>query len=147
MRKASFVTGLASAALVTGVALVPASAASAATYGPVTTNCGVVTCSAYLSRSATKAVNEKLTLAGGGYAGVGLIVCAPLAPPPLTPIGVACGVAATVQGAWIAQEVEDAAERHGARGACLKVTYTKPVGNVPPQVTYWSTNNGKYCKD
>ena len=144
-RKFAVPAGIAAAVLATGVALAPASAAQASsTAGPVTVNCGIVTCSAYLSRSATKAANEKITVGGGAFAGLALVVCAPLMTPPLTPIGVACGAAAAVQGPWIAQEIGEAATRHGDAGACLKVTYTR---TKPPVITYWSTNNGQYCKD
>ena len=135
-------------ALATGVALMPGSAAQAATtWGPVTVNCGIVTCSAYVSRSATKAANSKIGVGGGIYSGAAIVVCAPLAPPPLTPVGVACAAAAAVQGPWIAQEISEAATQHGSRGACLKVTYTRQVQDIPPTITYWSTNNGQFCKD
>ncbi len=30
---------------------------------------------------------------------------------------------------------------------CFKVTYTRPVGNLPGTVTHISTNNGSHCKD
>ena len=110
---------------------------------PLTINCGYVTCSAYLSRSVTRAAYEKSTVGAGGYAALAILVCAPLHVPPLTPVGIACDVAATAQGPWIVQELSDAATQHGARGACLKVTFTK----VPPAITWWSTNNGQYCKD
>jgi len=119
----------------------------ATTFGPVTINCGYVTCSAYLSRSVTRDAYQKSIVLGGGYAAAATVICAPLAVPPLTPLGVACAAAAAVQGPLIAQEISDAATQHGVRGACLKVTYTKPVGDIPPVITWWSTNNGKYCKD
>ncbi|MBM2615749.1 hypothetical protein JIG36_09300 [Actinoplanes sp. LDG1-06] len=129
-----------------GVLAVQSPASAAATYGPVTVNCGIVTCSAYLSRSATKLANQKLTIGGGGYAAAAAVMCFPLTLPPLTPVGVACGAVATVQGAWIAQEIQEAATLHGARGACLKMTFTRPVRGMST-ITYWSTNNGTYCKD
>lgn len=117
---------------------------AASTIGPVTINCGLATCSAYLSRSVTKTAYGKEIVGGGGYAATAGVICAPLLVPPLTPLGIACGAAATVQGGWISQELSDAATQHGAKGACLKVTYTK-IG--PPVITWWSTNNGQYCKD
>ena len=62
-----------------------------------------------------------------------------------TPLaGVACGALAASQGIWIWQEIIDAATQHGPKGACLKLT----VNPLPfPAGFYWSTNNGKYCKD
>jgi hypothetical protein len=110
---------------------------------PVTTHCGYVTCSAYLSRSVTRAAYEKSIVGAGGYAALAILVCAPLHVPPLTPVGIACDATAAAQGPWIVQELSDAATQHGAMGACLKVTYAK----VPPAITWWSTNNGQYCKD
>jgi hypothetical protein len=114
--------------------------------GPVTVNCGYVTCSAYLSRSATKEANSKLTIGGGGYAGAATLYCGAITAA-FVPAGVACAAAAAVDGPWIAQEIQDAATQHGPKGACLKVTWTKPIGNIPPTITWWSTNNGRYCKD
>jgi hypothetical protein len=106
----------------------------------------LITCSAYLSRSATRAANQKLTVGGGGYAAAATVVCGVLSLPPLTPVGIACAAAAALQGPWIAQEIGEAATQHGATGACLKVTYTRPVHNATT-VTYWSTNNGSYCRN
>jgi hypothetical protein len=122
---------------------VATSSAQAATLGPVTTNCGYVTCSAYLSRSATRAVYQKVVLAGGFYGGGVIAVCYPFGP---TPLGAACAAALAVNGGWIWQEVQDAATQHGARGACLKVTYTRSAGGLRA-ITWWSTNNGQYCHD
>jgi hypothetical protein len=124
----------------------PSPAYASTTVGPVTFNCGIVTCSAYLSRSATKAANQKLAVGGGAYAAITGVVCAPLMVPPLTPIGVACGAVAVFHGGWIAQSIQEAATQHGPRGACLKVTYLRPVRGATT-ITYWSTNNGNYCKD
>ena len=148
------------------VATVPAPAVTAPTAGPapaaaasasasasasggslVTNHCGIVTCSAYLSRSATKAAYEKVNAAGGALDALGVVVCAPFDVPPLTLVGVACTAVAEAQAGVIKQEITDAATQHGAKGACLKVTYTRPVAGLPPTITWWSTNNGQYCKD
>ena len=138
-------TGVASASTAQPTATQAPEAQAASTYGPVTINCGYITCSAYLSRSATRAANEKLTVGEGIYHVVTMEICDPLWVIP--PLGAACDAGAAVQGGWIAQEIGDAATKHGPRGACLKVTYTKPVGNLPPSITWWSTNNGEYCRD
>ena len=146
-KKIAVLTALA-ASVATGAALAPASpAAAASTYGPVTVNCGVVTCSAYLSRSVTKEAYHKKDIGQGGFAAAAIVICAPMLVPPLTPVGTACSAAAALHGPWISQELTEAATEHGDRGACLKATWTKQVGSVPPAITYWSTNNGKYCKD
>lgn len=118
----------------------------ASTLGPFTVNCGIVTCSGYLSRSATKAAYAKSTVGAGGFAAAAVVVCG-AAGIASVPLGIACGAVATAHGPWIAQELQDAVTQHGPSGACLKVTFTKPIPNVPPTVTWWSTNNGKYCKD
>ncbi len=136
----------ATAAAPSSTAPVPSSTAPGTSGGsPVTNNCGYATCSAYLSRSATRAAYEKSTVGGGGFAAVAAVICGALSTPPLTPVGVACFATAALHGPWIVQELSEAATQHGARGACLKVTYTKPP--IPPTITWWSTNNGQYCKD
>jgi len=147
-------TGVPSAVPTTGVPSATASVPStsgaspepaASSGNPVTIHCGYATCSAYLSRSVTKAAYEKSIVGQAGYGAAALVICAPLLVPPLTPLGVACGALATVQGGWIAQELQDAVTQHGADGACLKVTYTRSVAGIPPTITWWSTNNGQYC--
>jgi hypothetical protein len=115
--------------------------------GPVTFNCGYFECSAYLSRSVTKAAYEKSSVGLGGFAAAATLICGALAVPPLTPVGAACAAAAAFQGPWINQEIGDAATQHGAAGACLKVTYTKPTRSIPPVITWWSTNNGQFCQN
>lgn len=124
--------------------IVGSGSAEARTIGPVTENCGIASCSLYLSRSATKKANDKLTIGGGGYAASATAVCGALtfaSGPGAVVVGPACAATATFQGAWIAQEISDAATKHGPRGACLKVTKS------PVTPFYWSTNNGKYCKN
>ena len=111
---------------------------------PVTNHCGYATCSAYLSRSVTRAAYQKSTVGAGGFAAMAAVICGALSIPPLTPVGIACFAAAALHGPWIVQELSDASTQHGARGACLKVTYTRPP--IPPAITWWSTNNGQYCK-
>jgi peptidoglycan hydrolase-like protein with peptidoglycan-binding domain len=125
----------------------PATAPAPGTSGgsPVTNHCGFATCSAYLSRSVTRAAYQKSTVGGGGFAAVAAVICGALSIPPLTPVGIACFAEAALHGQWIVQELSEAATQHGASGACLKVTYTRPP--VPPAITWWSTNNGQYCKD
>lgn len=133
-------------AVAASVVLLPtASAQAATTVGPVTINCGALTCSAYLSRSATRAANDKLAAGGGAYAALAGSICGPLgiAAPP---VGIACGTAAALHAGFIQQEIGDAATKHGTRGACLKVTFTRPYKGKST-ITWWSTNNGNYCKD
>ena len=138
-------TGVASASTAQPTATRAPEAQAASTYGPVTINCGYITCSAYLSRSATRAANDELTAGDDIYHVVTVEICDPLWVIP--PLGAACEVVTAGQGVWIAEEIGDAATQHGPGGACLKVTYTKPVGNLPPSITWWSTNNGEYCRD
>jgi hypothetical protein len=108
--------------------------------GPdATYNCSF-SCSLYLSRSATKAAYEKSHIVEGGIGAQAVAVCAAVGAASGGTLAVPCVAAAAVEGAWIIQEIEDAATRHGTRGACFKVT-------VSPVSLYFSTNNGTYCKD
>jgi hypothetical protein len=48
--------------------------------------------------------------------------------------------------------IAQAAEHHGKKGACFKMTKAHvpalgPWGMVVNSYTHYSTNNGKYCKD
>jgi hypothetical protein len=130
------------AAIAAGTALVaPTASASPHTIGPVTENCGFASCSYYLSRSATKDLYAKSTVAGGAGAAFGGLMCLTLGFFP--PAAAACGAVVAVDGAWILQELADAATQHGSKGACFKMT------EFAPTITgvYFSTNNGKFCKD
>ena len=113
---------------------------AATTLGAVTINCGYVTCSAYLSRSATLDAYQN-----EGEAAAADELCDAFAE--LPPLAVACEGIVLSQEALIDKELDDAATQHGANGACLKVTFTKIIGDIPPAITWWSTNNGQYCKN
>lgn len=131
-------SGSASAASAPSAAtIVAASKASAATkaapqYGvlvrgsvaasPMTVvNCGIVTCSLYLSRAQTRQLNTNIIAAGGGIAGLaascGLfsLMSGPAAPI----VAVACGVSISVYGGFMLNAVSRAAGDNG----CLRVRY------------------------
>jgi hypothetical protein len=116
---------------------------SADTIGPVTVNCGIVTCSAYLSRSATRSVHDATDGIDTPNVDIPSVACEKLAELTAEAAPVTF-VACMANAMWVLEELKRAAEDHGDRGACLKVTFTK---TRPPAVTYWSTNNGQYCKD
>lgn len=125
----------------------------AGTFGPVTVNCGTLTCSAYLSRSATRNLAEVIAPFGtpsmppaAPSAGrLCLKVAGPFAGVPVA--GPVVFGSCLAQAAWISQEISRAANDHGPRGACLKATFTKlGITPGPPAITYWSTNNGDFCK-
>jgi hypothetical protein len=75
-------------------------------------------------RTRLATVGVATVLAAGGYAAAAAVMCAPLTAPPMPPVGAACGAVATV---------------HGAQGAC-------PFPG-PSTITYWSTDDGTYCKN
>lgn len=108
------------------------------TLGAVTNNCGTVTCSTYISRSGTRAMDDFLDgkVAQYGAWGAEVGVCGRLAPVPYVgpPLAVYCGF----RFAQFDQVLDEAADRD----RCFKITYL-PNGTV----THISTNNGDYCKD
>ena len=134
------------ASLLSAVAAVLVSAPSAyaddglSLAGTVTKNCGVATCSYYLTRHDTKLLADFLAKRDWQANLAQVPVCAAVGAVTSAIGGVYC------EGTWIwvTEEVQRAANDHGDRGACLKLTY---IPSNPPLPTYWSTNNGQYCHD
>jgi hypothetical protein len=123
-------------AIVGSVAIAtPPAQAKPQTYGAVTMNCGIASCSWYLSRSATKELNSRIKTDGGriGAAVSALGLCKSAHP-------IIC-FAVAANGALAAISIQEAAENHPPNGACFKITKS------PVTPFYYSTNNGKYCKD
>jgi hypothetical protein len=114
------------------------------TIGAATVNCGIASCSLYVSRSATKEMHERAEILKAGGGGASTTACGALAYATL-PVawvtGPACLGVMAVHGAWVLNTIQDAATRHGEDGACFKVTRSA-VGTL-----YFSTNNGTHCKD
>jgi hypothetical protein len=147
VRRIILLLTLAMAVLTASVTAAPARASAAGvggTRGAVTVNCSWGSCSYYLSRSATKEVNSRIDnyMAGGGAISGG--VCLAIGAMTAVVGGVICGVGAAIGAghAWVIRDqVKEAAETHGSRGACFKVTRSH-AGTL-----WYSTNNGKFCKN
>lgn len=122
----------------TASAIRPAAFDSAFTVGAVTNNCGIATCSTYISRSGTKSLDRFLDgkVAQYGSWGAEAIVCTSLGEIPYVgvPLGLYCGF----RFVQFDQVLDEAADKN----KCFKVTYL-PTGTV----THISTNNGQYCKN
>lgn len=139
---ARVITVMVAVAVALGISLVVTPAASADdssfTVGAVTNNCGIATCSTYISRSGTESLDRFLdnkVAYYGSWAG-GAIVCGALGAVPYigVPLGTYCGF----RFAQFDQVLDEAADKD----KCFKVTYL-PTGHV----THISTNNGQYCKN
>jgi hypothetical protein len=130
-----------------GAALVAPAPASAVggSKGAVTVNCSWGSCSYYLSRSATKEVNARIdSYLNAGTALSSGVVCVAIGAATAGLGGVICGVGVALAGADAAMArvmIKEAAETHGSRGACFKITRSH-IGT-----RWYSTNNGKFCKD
>jgi hypothetical protein len=103
-----------------------------------TVNCGIITCSLYLSRSETRTANYDIALYGGGIAGLaaacGLLTL--ITGPAGVVVGVACGVAIAVDGAFLLNAITHAAADNG----CLRIRW----GALP---TAFYDDHSSYCHD
>jgi len=136
---AALIGALAGSAAVTAT---PAQAVTR-TQGAVTINCSWGSCSYYLSRSATREVNSRMGSYTGltGFASV-TAVCGAVGAVTALIGGLICEAGMLTNGAIIGDQIKEAAESHGARGACFKVTIAH--GGI---ARWYSTNNGDFCKD
>ena len=144
LRLAAIATFLAACFAATVVNAPVASADVTFTRGAVTVNCAYLSCSYYVSRSATQELNSRIGELAGTGAGVGTIVCgtAGVVGTPLA--GVLCGGLVAINGALITDSVKQAASKseHPPNGACFKIN-VRHGGGQP----LYSTNNGKHCKN
>lgn len=108
----------------------------------LTTNCGITTCSVYLSRSETRTAYDRINNYGwvaGAAIGAAL--------------GAKGGVWGAVGGAIIgtfgAAHVIELLETASQQNKCFKVTYVRGSDWSPtgPQITWLSTNDGDHCHD
>ncbi|MGI5127276.1 hypothetical protein ACQEVB_10735 [Pseudonocardia sp. CA-107938] len=120
------------------------------TVGAVTVNCSVGSCSIYISRSATKELNEHgdLLVGGSTSGATGLAAALGIS----GQLAVVVGAAVTLNAQVVRDTIKQAAEHHGKKGACFKIT--KPhvpglggLGMAVNSYTHYSTNNGPFCKD
>ncbi len=139
--------GLVAAAIAVGVSLFSASTANADesfTVGAVSNNCGIATCSVYISRSGTRSIDRfaDKKVAEWGKWGAETAVCGALGFVPYVgvPLGIYCGF----RFEQFDQVLDEAADKN----KCFKVTYTRPLpGSGATTVTHISTNNGDFCED
>jgi hypothetical protein len=123
--------------------VVSGSAAEAAPARPAATkDCGIITCSIYLSRSETQRAAEialpHLRTAQSA-ANAAATVCAAGGPA----VALACRISIRVRFKNFRDSLQGARDGHG----CLRIRFA-PTPN-PPYATIWSFHNdgGKYCKD
>lgn len=120
-------------AAITAVGLGQASSAAAA---PVSINCGFATCSAYLSRSATRAIDSRIARYQGASAGV--IATAAGAACAASGVGTMATALCVGAGATFGGFVIDQFNYAAATNACIRLRYV-PTG--PPT---WAIFAGLY---
>lgn len=108
------------AAVATAALVAPATPAAA-----VTNDCGIITCSLYLSRSETRSA--------------------------VTPSGVVALIAGLLPGPFRLAAINPGlmaikSQEAAGKNECLRIRYTV-VHNVPAIVGFYSSGNGKYCRD
>ena len=89
-------------------------------------NCGIVTCSVYLSRSQTRAANYDIALYGGGLAALAA-ACSPIAAmtgPAAGFVEFACLADIAIEGAFLYTAITHAAGDNG----CLRIRYSAAGG-------------------
>jgi hypothetical protein len=106
-------------------------------------NCGYATCSYYVTRESTKMLDDYFSRNGLGVNSTTAVVCGALGYVTWGVGGAYCEITTIV----VQEQTNRAANDHGPKGACLKLTVTNGHGVGPEVPTYWSTNNGKYCHD
>lgn len=109
-------------------------------------NCGIATCSVYLSRDVTKLLRQKLDpIKNNGpivLAGAAGAACAALALPSgpgSIAAGAYCGGAASVYGSSFVNTLKTAASRN----ECVRL---RTIRNTPTVVGMYNDHNGKFCK-
>jgi len=115
--------------------------ASAAEPG-VTTNCGTITCSDYVSREGTRQMLDLMNSSDNPTELLSDTACT-LGGGSRSPVCKVARVAITFGEAMTRRTLEEAVNNHPPNGACFKTTYVKRTGVV----TWVSTNNGKFCRD
>lgn len=145
MKRGAAVLSAAAALAAASILTTPTANAVDSSYGAVTTNCSWGSCSLYLSRSATKEVNSRIDALLAGGTATSAAVCTALGTFATPVAGAICGGAAAygaVNGIAARDSIKEAAEAHGPGGACFKVTKAHVSGQP-----YYSTNNGRFCKN
>ena len=110
-------------------------------------NCGIVTCSLYLTRAETANLWARLRQYDGSsyaaIAGASAIACsvavAPVSGPFAVVAGVVCAAAGAVYGSFFLDKLKQSANS----GNCLRIRYTSPYGVPTPNFLY--NDNSQYC--
>lgn len=112
------------------------------TEAALTTNCGIASCSIYLSRSETRATYDRINNYGW-VAGAALGAAIGAKGGPWGAVGGA--IIGTFGSAHVLEMLETATQQN----KCFKVTYVRGSDLSPtgPQITWISTNNGEHCHD
>jgi hypothetical protein len=102
-------------------------------------DCGVATCSIYMSRSETAQAHRDIALYGGGLGGLaGACTILALIPVAGVALAIACGIGLPVYGGFLLNAMDHAYNDH----RCLRIRYTRLGGGY----TFYS-DGGKYCRD
>ncbi|MDQ3231154.1 MAG: hypothetical protein M3Q07_04975, partial [Pseudobdellovibrionaceae bacterium] len=122
--------------LLTALMMTPASQVQAE---PFTENCGIATCSIYLTRNSTKELCERLCQ----YSNASTAAIATAAAAACAPIGgvgaIVCGGAGAVSGGFLIDKLQQAA----GKNQCLRVRFVPGVNTV----TGLYSDDSEHCKD
>ena len=104
-----------------------------------TFNCGVITCSLYLTRAQTKELNYNIDLAGGGLLGLGAscTLFALMGGVAGIIVAAGCGAEIGVYGGWFVDTVKHAAGNNG----CLRVRY------APDGLLAFYDDHSSFCRN
>lgn len=128
------------AATIVGLGLVTSMTATPANAAIFTTNCGIITCSVYLTRNTTKEICERLCQYSNA-SNAAIATAAAAACLPLGGVGaVACGGAGAILGGFFIDKLNQATDAN----QCLRIRYTKGSAAIP---TGLYVDRSKYCKN
>ena len=109
----------------------------------VSNSCGVVTCSAYLSRGTTRAIADKVAryqnASTASIAGAFAGACFPVGGWP----ALACGTAGAIFGGFAVDQFVQARNTN----ACIRLRYVRPIGAQQPQGVLIYVDRSKNCKN
>lgn len=127
-------------ATVIGLAFLSSMTATPANAAVVNFNCGIVTCSAYLTRNTTKEICERLCEYSNA-SNAAIATAAAAACLPLGGVGaVVCAGAGALFGGFFIDKLNQATDA----GQCLRIRYTN---SSPPVVTGLYVDRSGYCKN
>lgn len=107
--------------------------------GKVHRNCGILSCSLYVSRTRVAYINNYSNEYGLAASLGAVVVCGIIGLYGLGIAGIVCGAIVAVYWYWFMNRITSAAKSN----KCVKITFRIAT----PTVLSISTNNGKHCKD